>query len=196
MGRKIQSGLIKRNGVWHIDKKILGRRVCRSTGTSCPNEAERYLARVMEDMRQASIYGVRPTRTFEDAAAKFVIDNQHKRSIGDDISRLKGLLPWIGDTPLQAVHMGTLRPWIDHRRTDGVSEGTINHGLQLVRRILNLASSDWMDEHGLTWLQVPPKIRLLPDRTPRKPYPLNWEEQARLFRRLPDYLAGYGVVCR
>ena len=91
MGRKRVSGLIMRAGVWHIDKVIFGRRICQSTGTSQLEEAERRLARVMEETRQAQVYGVRPSRTFEQAAAKFVLENQHKRSIGDDVSRLKGL---------------------------------------------------------------------------------------------------------
>ena len=60
----------------------------------------------MEEIRQAQIYGVRPSRTFEQAAAKFVIENQHKRSIEDDAGRLKGLMPWIGQVPLDKVHMG------------------------------------------------------------------------------------------
>ena len=34
-----------------------------------------------------------------------------------------------------------------------------------------------------------PKIRLLPDTDKRQPYPLSWEEQARLFRELPPHLA-------
>ena len=41
----------------------------------------------------------------------------------------------------------------------------------------------------LTWLDRPPKIRLLKVTDSRKPYPLSWEEQARLFRELPDHLA-------
>jgi hypothetical protein len=45
----------------------------------------------MEQTRQAQVYGVRPSRTFEQAAAKFVLENQHKRSIRDDICLLKGL---------------------------------------------------------------------------------------------------------
>ena len=81
MGRKRVPGLIMRAGIWHIDKHILGRRVCQSTGTAQLEEAERYLARVMEETRQAQIYGVRPSRTFEQAAAKFVLENQHKRSL-------------------------------------------------------------------------------------------------------------------
>ena len=49
MGRKRVPGLIMRAGTWHIDKHIRGRRVCQSTGTSRLEEAERYLARVMEE---------------------------------------------------------------------------------------------------------------------------------------------------
>ncbi len=151
-------------------------------------EAEQYLARLMEEIRQAQIYGVRPSRTFEQAAAKFVIENQHKRSIDADIGRLKGLMPWIGELPLDKIHMGSLQPWIEHRRKKGVSIGTINHGLKVVRRITNLAATEWIDESGLTWLLVPPKIKLLPDTQKRQPYPLSWDEQGRLFRELPKHL--------
>jgi integrase len=189
MGRKRLPGLIQRAGIWHIDKRLFGRRVCQSTGTDQLEEAERYLARVMEQTRQAQVYGIRPTRTFEQAAAKFVLENQHKRSLHDDVGRLHGLMPWIGQLALDRVHMGTLQPWIAHRRSEGVATGTINHGLQVVRRILNLAAGEWMDEQGLTWLQAPPKIKLLPDTDKRQPYPLSWDEQARLFRELPAHLA-------
>jgi integrase len=189
MGRKRVPGLIMRAGIWHIDKRILGRRVCQSTGTALIEEAERNLARVMEETRQAQIYGVRPSRTFEQAAAKFVLENQHKRSIADDVGRLKGLMPWIGSVPLDRIHKGTLQPWIEHRRQTGVACGTINHGLQIIRRILNLASAEWVDGEGLTWLLTPAKIKLLPDTERRHPYPLNRDEQTRLFRELPAHLA-------
>jgi integrase len=142
----------------------------------------------MEETRQAQIYGVRPSRTFEQAAAKFVIENQHKRSIDDDAGRLKGLMPWIGQLPLDKIHMGSLQPWIEQRRKEGVSVGTINHGLKIVRRIVNLASTEWIDEHGLTWLLTPSKVRLLPDIAKRQPYPLSWEEQSQLFGELPEHL--------
>jgi integrase len=142
----------------------------------------------MEEIRQARIYGVRPTRTFEQAAAKYVIENQHKRSIDDDAGRLKGLMPCVGGLALDRIHMGSLQPWIDHRRKEGVSIGTINHGLKVVRRIVNLASTEWIDEEGLTWLAAPPKIRLLPDNAKRQPYPLSWDEQTRLFQQLPPHL--------
>ena len=62
MGRKKVPGLIQRDGIWHIDKRIGGRRVCQSTGTAQLEEAERFLVRRMEQVRQARVYGVRPVR--------------------------------------------------------------------------------------------------------------------------------------
>ena len=75
LGRKKTAGLFKRGGFWHIDKRIRGRRICQSTGSAELEEAERFLARLSEEIRQAEVYGVRPNRTFEQAAAKFVLEN-------------------------------------------------------------------------------------------------------------------------
>ena len=80
------------------------------------------------------------------AAAKLVLEHQHKRTIDDDISRLKGLMPWIGGAAIDKLHMATLQPWMADRRGAGCAAGTVNNGLQIVRRILNLAASEWMPE--------------------------------------------------
>ncbi|MFC1795875.1 hypothetical protein ACFL1V_02105 [Pseudomonadota bacterium] len=98
-------------------------------------------------------------------------------------------MPWIGSVPLDHIHLGTLQPWLRDRKKEGISTGTIDHGLKVVRQILNLATSEWIDEHGLTWLAAAPKIKLLPDTNKRQPYPLSWEEQERLFKALPPHLA-------
>jgi hypothetical protein len=52
--------------------------------------------------------------------------------------------------------MGTLQNFIASRRRDGVKTKTINLALGVVRRILNLCASEWMDEQGLTWLAAAP----------------------------------------
>ena len=93
MGQRKMPGLFKRGDTWHIDKIIEGQRVCESCGTSNKAEAERYLAHKMEELRAAKVYGVRPKRTFEEAAAKYLLENEHKRSLRSDIGRLKGLMP-------------------------------------------------------------------------------------------------------
>ena len=65
-------------------------------------------------------------------------------------------MPFIGHLPLHRVHRGTLDPWVDFKREEGRKPATINHGLAVVRRILRLAEYEWMDEHGLTWLERAP----------------------------------------
>ena len=59
----------------------------------------------------------------------------------------------------------------------------------VVRHILNLAASEWLDKNNLTWLHSPPKIKLLPVTDAREPYPLSWEEQTQVFKELPPHLA-------
>ena len=106
---------------------------------------------------------------------------------------LRMLDSYIGNLTLESIHMGTLQPYIAARRKDGVKTRTINHGLQVIRHILNLAAGEWMDEYGLTWLAAAPKIKLLPEHDARKPYPLDWEEQDRLFAALPPHLQEMGL---
>jgi len=186
-------GLAKRGDVWHIDKRIGGRRVCESTGETNLQKAEQYLAKKIEDTRKALIFGERPRRTFRWAATKYLEENESKRSIMDDALHLKQLDPFVGDLEIRNVHMGTLRPFIDKRLSDGIKTKSVNLALGVVRHILNVAASDWIDENGLTWLASPPKIKLLPVTDARKPYPMTWDEQARLFQQLPDHLASMAI---
>lgn len=191
MGRKASPGLIKRAGTWHIDKRIRGRRLCESTGSSELKEAESFLARRIEEIRQASVYGVRPQRTFRQAATKYLEDAAESgelRSLGRNAQALKLLEPYIGALPLQHVHMGTLEGYLKDRRSQGIKNGTLRRDLAVVRRVLNLASRLWRDEHGLTWLETPPLIQLPKATDAREPHPLSWEEQELLFSKLPKHL--------
>jgi hypothetical protein len=121
-GKEQQNGTQKstrarpQGGIWHIDKLMFGRRICQSTSTPRLEEAERTLARVMEEVRQVQVYGVRRPRSFEQAAAKYMLEHQHKRSLRDDISRLSALMPWFGQVQLDKLHMGVLQPWIEDRK--------------------------------------------------------------------------------
>jgi len=187
MGRRKRSrtpGLVKVGTTWHIDKRIRGRRFCESTGTSDLREAEAYLARRMEELRRANVYGVRPARTFRQAATKY-LEETEKRSLERDARALAVVEPWIGDLLLDQVHMGTLQPFISARRAAGIKSGTVNRTLAVVRRVLNLSARLWRDEDGLTWLETPPLIQLLDWQDARPPYPLTWDEQARLLQALP-----------
>ncbi len=151
MGRKRSPGLYKRGEIWYIDKVVRGRRICESTGTGKLEEAERYLARCIEEVRQATVYGVRPQRAFRMAATKYLSETR-KRSLDRDARDLQSVDPWIGNMPIDQVHMGTLQPFIEARRKAGIRSGTVNRTLAVVRRVLNLSARLWRDESGLTWL--------------------------------------------
>ena len=134
------------------------------------------------------MFGVRPKRTFMEAAIKFLEENQHKRSIDSDAGRLRVLVKYIGKKSLDSIHIGTIQPFIEGRRKERIKTRTINHGLKSFDGICNLAATEWIDEYGLTWLASAPSIKLLPEHDLRKPYPLSWDEQHRLFAELPAHL--------
>lgn len=187
MARK-SAGLYKRGNVYHIDKVICGDRVCMSTGEKTLKRAEEFLAQVMKEKKDAKIYGIRPERTFKEATERY-LKEKDKSSLKNDEIQITMLLPFIGKENLKNIHMGTLQKFIKFRQKEKVKNATINHALQVTRHILNTAATDWIDEHGLTWLENPPRIKLLPpDKDKRKPMPLSWEEQRELFSKLPEHL--------
>jgi integrase len=187
VARKEMSGLVKRGGVWYVNKRFRGQRIRESTGSSDLAEAERYLVHRLEQIRQAEICGVRPKRTWRQAATKYLVEAT-KTSISRDADLLEILDRFIGDIPLEGIHMGALQPYIEDRRKAGWKKRTVNYGLQVARRILNLAAGEWMDEYGLSWLAHAPKIKLLREDDKTEPYPLSWDEQQKLFTALPAHL--------
>jgi integrase len=124
------------------------------------------------------------------AATKYLRENKDKRSISEQAIHRRQLDPYIGDLDLGDVHMGTgtLQAFIEARQKSGVKKKTINLALGVVRHVLNVAASEWIDDHGLTWLATAPKIKLLKTTDQRKPYPLSPDEQLKLFAELPEHL--------
>ena len=189
MGRRKTPGLRNRNGIWHIEKQILGTKIHESTGTSDLKQAELILAQRVEAVRQVKVFGERKIPIFREAATRFLEENLHLSSIGDYAYYIRHMDPYIGDLPLNKIHLGTLQPFIDATRKRGVKNRTINVSLSVVRRILNLSAKLWRDEQGRPWLDSAPLIQMLPITDARKPYPLSWDEQQRLFQALPIHLA-------
>ncbi len=188
MGRKTPAGLFNRNGKWHIDKVIGGQRICKSCGTSKLEEAEKILAKTIEEHRQAKTFGIRPKRTFDEAAAVFVTKYADKKSIDTDISKLRQVIPHIGHIPIDEINRDSLDEWVSMRQEQGLATNTINHGLKIVRRVLNVAAKELYDDHGMTWLAEAPFIKELTVNDKREPYPITWEEQTSLLEQLPRHL--------
>ena len=91
------------------------------------------------------------------------------------------------------MHHDTLQSYIRSRLRDGISPGTINRDLAVVRRILNLAARLWRDEADRPWLTTAPLIQMLRHPNRREPYPLSIEEERLLFSELSGHLAGIAL---
>ena len=66
------------------------------------------------------IYGVRPKRSFKEAAVRFLSENQHKASINMDDVHLKFICPFVGQLNLDQVHIGTLQNFIKAQQAKGL----------------------------------------------------------------------------
>ncbi len=126
-------------------------------------------------------------RTFEESASRYL-----KEFDGKDKERqrycIEALIPYIGHLRLIDVDAEALEGFKEDRKL-GVGAfkkpsmaGTINKELTVVTTILNRACRDWR------WIPSVPRIRHVKG-AKRIAYPLTWEEQARLFVKLPDHWA-------
>ncbi|MCE0464843.1 tyrosine-type recombinase/integrase [Pseudomonas uvaldensis] len=193
------SGLYQKGGVWQIDKVFRGERLRESTGTSDRQEAEQYLIHRLEQLRQQKVYGVRRTRTWEEAATRFLIESKDQPSIKLTAHHLKQLHPYLKDLPLTHIDDQALEPFVRDRlkgmvlpcgkQLKPVAPRTINISIERVIRVLSLCARKWRDEERRPWLDsVPMLTKLDLKKKVREPYPMSWEEQSILFGELPAHL--------
>jgi integrase len=186
---------------YEVDKRHKGERL-RQRGFANFEEAESWLTSQMDRVNRESVVGQRIRRRFKEAAAHYIRLYEKKPSIVSDIYHLKAVMPWIGGLFLDQVYNEKLQPFIEARKAQmrkmkvgngyelrPIKNKTVNLSLSIVRRILNLAARDWRDLNGMTWLETPPLISLLPLTDQRLPRPLMWAEQRQKLHHLPDHLA-------
>ena len=199
MARKAISGLYQKGGVWQIDKVFRGERLRESTGTGDRQEAEQYLIHRLEQLRQQKVYGVRRTRTWAEAATRFLIESKDQPSIKLTAHHLKQLHPYLKDLPLTHIDDQALEPFVKDRlkgmvlpcgkQLKPVAPRTINISIERVIRVLSLCARKWRDEERRPWLDsVPMLAKLDLKKKVREPYPMTWEEQSILFGELPAHL--------
>lgn len=189
MGQKIRGIYPEKDGTWQVDKWYLGTRL-RQRGFTTAGEAESWLIARLGELRAVHLHGMRPERTFDQAAAHYVTTHQDKKSLPTEIILLDSVMPYIDQLTLPQVHDGALAPYVAARKADGRKNKTINLALGVVRRILNLAATSWRDDDGKTWLEQAPKITMLPlVGHQREPRPISWGQQRTLMPLLPDHLA-------
>ena len=96
------------------------------------------------------------------------------------------MMPFIGDLELRKIHLGTLQPFIDKRKQQGVKSATVNRSMSVVRSVLKRAASVWRDDNSHPWLLSVPEIPKQNWEDQRPPYPIIRTQEVLLMRYLSD----------
>lgn len=152
-----------------------------SSGTASKRDAQRYHDKLQVERWEQDKLGVKPRRTWDDAATKWLQETAHKRTHAWDVSMLKWFSPHLGGKELADINR-TLLDEVRARRAKNVTPGTCNRYMALVRAILRRACQEW------EWLDRVPKVGMLRDGAARL-RSLSREEYARLLAELPEHLA-------
>ena len=94
---------------------------------------------------------------------RYLEESAKKRSADTMAMHLDQLLPFLGQLPLEHVHDGTLKPFVDHETKRGIAAKSINNAIGVVSAVLNRAARVWRTGEGVPWLrQAPPRLSRLP----------------------------------
>ncbi len=168
------------NGIWYVDITTSGgRRIRQSAGTKIREEAQALHNKLAYELWQQQHLGRKPERLWEEAVVRWINEKgEQKKSIDDDISRLRGLYRFRG---VFLHHM--TRDFIMETVHDlPCSNSTKNRYLALIRAILRKAADEWQ------WLDNVPKITLYREAKRRIRW-LSHEEAQRLAAALPEYMS-------
>lgn len=152
----------------------------QSTGTTNKRQAQQYHDKLQNERWEQDRLGVKPRRTWDDAAAKWLVDTADKRTHKWDESMLRWFQPFLGGKDLADVNRELLEH-VKAKRGKGVRPGTVNRYMALVRAILRRACFDW------EWIERVPKVGMLRDQAGRI-RSLSREEYTRLLSELPEHL--------
>ena len=174
-------GLSRRGDVWWVEFTTPnGQRVRQSSGTGDEQQAKEYLDRLKVRYWEAQRLGVKPKRSWQDAAVRWVKETSDKRSHDKDVAKLRWLDRYLGRLMLHQVTREVIDQ-IAERKAGESSRSNANRYLALIRSILRRAKDDW------EWMDRIPKVRLY--REPKRRICFLTREQARrLLAELPAHL--------
>ena len=124
----MSKGLYKRKDSpnWYVNKVYRGIRLTGSTGTRLAQEAEDWVEKQCQEIKNAQIFGVRPPHTFREAATRYLNERLGYKSAETLAYHIEILDPWIGDLDMNDIYDENLEPFKQHRlNVDGVRPATL-----------------------------------------------------------------------
>lgn len=174
-------GVYKRGDVWWINFTTPnGCRIRQSAGTADKVGAQELHDRLKVRAWEEQRLGVKPDRSWKEAAIRWVKETGHKRTHAHDIAKLRYLDKYLGGLMLSQITRDVIQE-IGERKADEATTSTANRYLALIRAILRRARDDW------EWIDHVPKVRLYRESGRR----IRWvtrEQADRLLNELPTHL--------
>ncbi|MCU7889228.1 MAG: hypothetical protein KZQ66_06330 [Candidatus Thiodiazotropha sp. (ex Lucinoma aequizonata)] len=142
-----QDGIYERSDspcYWASFIDASGQRVRRSTGIKKSiegrREAEALLAKWRLQAHHERQWDAEQERSFEEVMLGFLQAHKHKRSAEKDRAHTKRLRRILGDRVMNGLAPKDIRLYITERRTEGVSDSSINRELALLSAAINFAN--------------------------------------------------------
>ncbi len=176
----------RKGGFWYIDKTIQGYgRLYESLRTKDKTEAERRAIIRLAEIEKQTVYGQKKVITFGEAVYMYVRDYGHKKSIDDDLSSLKMIIPHIEQLTLEQVHETRLRP-IKAELLKTRKASTVNRCIAVVLVIMKHCVRTWRDELDRPYLDVIPHIEKIPEQDKKPAQVLTAMQLIALYNELND----------
>lgn len=156
-----------------------------SAETSIKKQAQQLHDKLKAERWEVDHLDAKLKRTWDEAAERFLQETTHKRTQSWDISMLKWFQPHLGGKELKDINKALIDQ-VRAVRAKGVTAGTTNRYMALVRAILRKACFDW------EWIDRVPKVGQLRDKGGRI-RSLTHDEFTKLLAQLPGHLRDMAV---
>ena len=174
--------LYKRGSTWWIDFATpTGERVRRSAETESKAEAKELYDKLKAESWRVAKLGDKPKHTWDDAAYRWLMETQYKKSHLDDLPRINWFHQHFRGKFLDDLTRDVIAR-VAEIKSKETSPATANRCISVVRAILRKAAFDW------EWIDKPPVIKLYRVSKRRVRY-LTPEQANKLLHELPEHLA-------
>lgn len=112
-----------------------------------------------------------PRKEWQAAAARWLEESSHKRSLIDEKTHLRWIAPFLKQLCLSDISTDVIEAIAKKKESTGVSPASVNRMLEVVRAILRKARKEW------GWLEVVPAVRMRKEESRR----IRWNEGIFLF---------------
>lgn len=174
--------LKRRGNTWHIDFVTpSGERIRCAAGTADKTQAQELHDKLKAESWRVVKLGERPRRTWDEAAYKWLMETQHKKSHQQDVAQVRWLQQFFRGKFLDELSRDVIAK-VGELKLSKTTPATSNRLLALIRSIMRRAALDW------EWIDKPPLIKLYREPKRRVRY-LTAEQAQTLLQELPDHLA-------